>query len=124
MMTTSLINTRSRIPRATIALLTAVLLATGGLFPASAASLDQAKAQGLVGEQPNGYLGVVATNAPADVQALVADINGKRKNEYQSIAQRNNTSLQAVEALAGKKAVELTPAGQYVRLPSGAWVKK
>lgn len=108
----------------TLLLVTLLLLAVGGLLPVWAASLDHAKAQGLVGEQANGYLGVVAANAPADVKALVADINGKRKNEYQSIAKRNNTSLQAVEALAGKKAVELTPAGQYVRLPSGDWVKK
>ncbi len=108
----------------------AVLLLIGLLTVASWAgtawsvTLEQAKAQGLVGEQPNGYLGLVAANASAEVQALVADINKKRKAEYQAIAQRNNTSLEAVEALAGKKAIERTPAGQYVRLPSGPWVKK
>lgn len=107
------------------ALLLAMVLALAGA-PAVlwAASLDQAKSQGLVGEQANGYLGMVAANAPADVKALVADINQKRKQEYQAIAQRNNTSLDAVEALAGKKAIELTPAGQYVRPPSGQWIKK
>jgi uncharacterized protein YdbL (DUF1318 family) len=34
------------------------------------------------------------------------------------------SSVDAVEALAGKKAIERTPPGQYVRLPSGQWVKK
>lgn len=109
--------------------LAAVLLAmalaiAGWSVPAWSVTLGQAKSQGLVGEQADGYLGVVAANAPADVKALVADINQRRKSEYQSIAQRNNTSLDAVEALAGKKAIDLTPSDQYVRLPSGQWVKK
>jgi uncharacterized protein YdbL (DUF1318 family) len=105
-------------------LLASVLVIAGVPITASAASLEQAKAQGLVGEQANGYLGVVAASAPAEVKALVANINQKRKQEYQAIAQRNKTSLDAVEALAGKKAIELTPAGQYVRPPSGQWVRK
>ena len=89
-----------------------------------AIGLQDAKAQGLVGEQPNGYLGLVKAVAPADVQALMMNINAQRKQEYQAIAQRNHTELNVVEALAGKKAIERTPAGQYVRLPSGQWTKK
>ncbi len=96
----------------------------GWSAPAWAITLDQAKSQGLVGEQPNGYLGVVVANASGEVQALVADINQKRKAEYQGIARRNNTSVEAVEALAGKKAIDRTPPGHYVRQPSGQWVKK
>ncbi len=105
-------------------LLVAALTIGGWSAPAWSATLSEAKSQGLVGEQANGYLGVVAANASADVTELVASINQKRKSEYQAIAQRNNTSLDAVEALAGKKAIDLTPPGQYVRPPSGNWVKK
>lgn len=105
-------------------LLAAALAIAAWSAPAVSASLEQAKSQGLIGEQANGYLGIVSANAPADVKALVNDINQRRKSEYQGIAQRNNTSLQAVEALAGKKAVERTPSGQYVRLPEGQWVRK
>jgi uncharacterized protein YdbL (DUF1318 family) len=86
--------------------------------------LQQAKEKGLVGEQPNGYLGLVNSNAAADVKAMMNKINSLRKQEYQSIAQRNKTELRVVEKLAGKKAIEKTPAGQYVRLPSGQWRKK
>ena len=121
MMNTTMIPGARGLRALLLALVLALTVAPGALW---AASLDQAKSQGLVGEQANGYLGVVAASAPADVKALVADINQKRKQEYQSIAQRNKTSLDAVEALAGKKAIELTPAGQYVRLPSGQWQKK
>lgn len=105
-------------------LLAAALAIAGWSAPVFSATLEQAKSQGLVGEQANGYLGIVATNVPADVKALVADINQRRKSEYQGIAQRNNASLEAVEALAGKKAVERAPPGQYVRLPEGRWVRR
>lgn len=85
--------------------------------------LDSAKQQGLVGEQPSGYLAVVGKSTP-ELDALVHDINQKRRAAYEAIAQRNGTDLTAVEQLAGKKAIEQTPAGQYIRLPSGQWLRK
>jgi uncharacterized protein YdbL (DUF1318 family) len=101
-----------------------MLAGLGWSAPSWAISLQDAKAQGLVGEQPNGYLGLVKADASAEVKAMMNDINAKRKQAYQSIAQRNNTALSVVETLAGKKAIERTPPGQYVKLPSGQWVKK
>jgi uncharacterized protein YdbL (DUF1318 family) len=89
---------------------------------AFALDLGSAKAQGYVGEQANGYLGIVK-NAPG-VSELVSDINSRRKAHYQDIARNNGTSLDVVEALAGKKAIEKTPRGQYVRDPSGNWIRK
>lgn len=90
--------------------------------PSWALDLQDAKAQGLVGEQLNGYLGAIKPSAA--VNALVADVNGKRKGVYQEIANRNGTSVSAVENLAGKKAIEMTPAGQYVQDGSGQWRKR
>ncbi|PJA32275.1 MAG: DUF1318 domain-containing protein [Zetaproteobacteria bacterium CG_4_9_14_3_um_filter_53_7] len=87
------------------------------------ADLQQAKAAGQIGEQPNGYLGIVGS-APGDVQALVSSINNQRRAAYQNIAQSNGTSLQAVEVLAGRKAIEKTPSGQYIQSPSGQWIRK
>lgn len=86
--------------------------------------LKTAKEQGLVGEQPNGYLGLVKSGAPGDVTVMINKINSLRKKEYQRIAQQNKTELNVVEKLAGKKAIEKTPSGQYVKLPSGQWRKK
>lgn len=106
----------------------ALLAMLAGLFvypdPSWAIGLQDAKTQGLVGEQPDGYLGAVKPNPSAEIKALIADINAKRKKEYQSIAQRNNTNLDLIEALAGKKAIERTAPGQYVKMPSGAWTRK
>ncbi len=89
-----------------------------------AISLHEAKAQGLVGEQASGYLGLVKPNASGAVKALMKDINAKRRKEYQAIARRNKTGLSAIETLAGKKAIARTPSGRYVKPRSGKWVKK
>jgi uncharacterized protein YdbL (DUF1318 family) len=88
-----------------------------------AADLQQAKSEGLVGEQLNGYLGVVSSEANTEVRALIADVNAKRKAQYESIAAKNSTSLETVELLAGKKAVEKTEAGNYIQTATG-WSKK
>jgi uncharacterized protein YdbL (DUF1318 family) len=87
-------------------------------------TLEEAKTQGVVGEQPNGYLGVVQPGASAEVQALVNDVNQKRRHMYEDIARRNSTKLEAVEMLAGKTAIDNTRPGNFVRSPSGQWVKK
>ena len=89
---------------------------------AHALDLQTAKQNGYVGEQASGYLGIVK-NAQG-VPELVADINSRRKAHYQTIAKTNGTSLNVVETLAGQKAIEKTPVGQYVMGASGNWVKK
>ena len=89
-----------------------------------ALDLDEAKSKGLVGEKLNGYLGAVSPNPAPDVQALVTDINNKRKAQYQEIAQKNGTQLDAVEKLAAEKAIEKTKPGFFVEKSGGAWVKK
>ncbi|BFU95839.1 MAG: hypothetical protein NTNFB02_25610 [Nitrospira sp.] len=85
-------------------------------------SLEEAKAKGLVGEKGSGYLGVV-TPSGQDVQVLVNDVNKKRRQAYEDIAKRNKTPLDAVETLAGEKAIQNTRPGNYVEGPGG-WVKK
>lgn len=93
-----------------------------GPMPVFALSLDEAKANGLVGEKANGYLGVVVPGN-ADAQALSNDINQKRRQAYQDIARREKTNLHTVETLAGEKAIEKTKPGNFVEGPGG-WVKK
>jgi len=87
-----------------------------------ALGLQEAKAQGLVGELQTGYLGAIKSGP--EVQALVDEINQARRQQYTAIAKRNGTSVAVVEALAGKKAIEKASPGEYVQDPSGAWVQK
>lgn len=88
---------------------------------AMAISLDEGKANGLVGERADGYLGAVSSSP--DATALVNDINSKRRAKYSEIAKKNGTRIEAVEALAGEKAIANTPPGQYVQ-DKGGWRKK
>jgi hypothetical protein len=90
----------------------------------SAATLDDAKAAGQVGEAPDGYVHLVDDGAPADVKALVKDINAKRKAKYESIAKKRGAPVEAVAAQAGAKLIERTPAGQYVMDDQSNWKKK
>lgn len=92
--------------------------------PAAADALGDAKRAGLVGEQADGYLGIVEPPGSAAVRALVEDINDRRRERYRGIAADNGIELEAVELLAGQKAIEKTPAGQFIRLPSGPWRRK
>lgn len=90
----------------------------------AASPLTQPKADGLIGEQANGYIGLVKQNVPADVKKLVKDVNAKRKAGYQKIAAKQGTSLAEVERVGGKKAIEKTLRGNYIRAASGGWRKK
>jgi len=103
------------------ALALATLVATG--VPSWSLSLADAKAQGLVGEQADGYVGVVGSGPP-EARALAKNVNAERRNEYQAIAKKRSIETKAVAALAGKKLVQRTPKGQYVRGTDGRWVKK
>jgi len=93
--------------------------------PAYAIDLDAAKAQGLVGEQPDGYVGIVVSTPSSDVQSMVNEVNAKRKASYREVAQKTEgADLTAVEKLAGQKLISRTPSGQYVKNAQGQWVKK
>ena len=98
------------------------LLWTAAASSTFALSLDDAKAKGFVGEKANGYLGLV-TPSNAEAQALLEDINQKRRQAYEEIAKRNRTNVQSVETLAGDKAIQNTKPGNFVEGPGG-WSKK
>lgn len=91
-------------------------------FSAWAISLGDAKQQGLVGEMPNGYLGMVVNNAEA--KSLVASVNNKRKSIYMNLARKNKITMQQVTTLAGKKAFSKTQSGHFIKNSAGQWVKK
>ncbi len=87
-----------------------------------ALDIDGAKAQGLVGEQPDGYLGVVKSSPEA--VSLANDINAKRRAAYEGIAKKNGATLEQVATVAGQKAIEKSAPGSYVKDGSGKWLKK
>lgn len=102
-----------------------LLLAAGLLtsLPAAAQTLETARAAGLVGERPDGLVGLVSSATP-DVESLVKEINSRRLSQYQEIARRTGTSLPAVQAVAGEKAIQMAPAGSFVMDAKGGWRRK
>ena len=102
----------------------ALLISMLAVTIAVASPLTQPKADGLIGEQANGYIGMVKQNVPADIKKLVNDVNAKRKAGYQKIAIKQGTSLAEVERVGGNTAIEKTLRGNYIRDASGAWRKK
>ena len=91
---------------------------------AIASPLSKPKADGLIGEQANGYIGLVKQNVPSDIKNLVKDVNAKRKAGYQKIAAKQGTSLSDVEKVGGNTAIEKTLRGNYIRNAGGSWRKK
>ena len=90
--------------------------------PALALDLDQARAQGMIGERADGLVGAVTNTA--DVAALVSTVNAARMEDYRKIATQQGTKVDAVQAIAGGKQVEKARAnGWYYMDASGSWKK-
>jgi uncharacterized protein YdbL (DUF1318 family) len=104
-------------------LLAAAILAMTALS-AVAMDLNTAKSQGFLGEQQNGYLGLVNPGAPSDAKSLMRQVNDQRRANYQSIARSNGIDLKSVESMAGHKAINKTARGHFIQAPNGQWVRK
>jgi uncharacterized protein YdbL (DUF1318 family) len=92
---------------------------------AHADSLDSARAAGLVGERPDGYVDYVTPNPTPDIQKLVADINAQRRKVYEQLAGQKGVPVEEVGALAAEKTIsqKLQP-GMYYMNSAGQWVQK
>ena len=87
-------------------------------------SLPQAKAQGLVGERPDGLVGVVSDSPAAEIRQLAEQVNAERMAEYRRIAQETDAPLEAVQARAGRQIIQRLPSGQYFMDAAGRWRQK
>lgn len=89
------------------------------------ATVDAAKARGEVGEQIDGYLGVVSGKSPsAAVKSAVQEINIGRKSVYTKEARESNVRTEDVAGLSGEKLVNRAPRGQMVKGAAGNWYQK
>ena len=91
--------------------------------PAEKAAVDAAKAAGVVGEQGDGYLGIV-TSADATVTAAVTAINAGRAQVYADTAAKSGTTRDAAAQATGAQLIQRTPAGQMIKPLGGTWTKK
>ncbi|MEM6907142.1 MAG: YdbL family protein [Pseudomonadota bacterium] len=104
--------------------LCAGLVAVAGLTATANAQRDpayaSARAEGKVGEQVDGYLGIVGAATPA-LQRLVDDINIKRRAVYTRKAQANNATLEEYALSAGCQAIMRTVPGEKYQAPDRSW---
>jgi hypothetical protein len=92
----------------------------GGVW---SAPLDEAKADGLIGERPDGYVAAVQPNPPPDIAALVQQINSKRRAAYADIAAKEGVPMEQVGALTAEKIRAQAPPGEYF-LTANGWERK
>ncbi len=103
----------------------AVAAVVGGTGVAYSMMMQDASAAlrstGKVGEQSDGYLGVVGS-AGAALRAQVDNINIKRRAYYTELAARRGAKIEEVAAAAACEifASRVQP-GQYYRLADGVW---
>jgi uncharacterized protein YdbL (DUF1318 family) len=90
---------------------------------ASKAAVDAGKASGTVGEQADGYLGVVS-GGDAALRAAVADINAGRAAAYKDIAAKSGATPEAAGQATAKQLYARLAPGQYWKPLDGGWTKK
>ena len=106
-----------------IAAAAGIVALTGFAAPASAQrdpAYAAARAEGRVGEQLDGYLGIVGAATP-ELQRLVNDINIRRRAVYSQQAQQNNATLEQYAMTAGCQAIARTVPGEKYQAPDGSW---
>jgi uncharacterized protein len=81
----------------------------------------QLRATGQVGEQADGYLGLVGS-APAAVRSQMDAVNIQRRAAYTELAGRRGVTIEeAAAATACQIFASRIGPGQYYRLPDGVW---
>lgn len=100
-----------------------LLAATVMIAPAQAQrdpAYAAARSNGSVGEQIDGYLGIVGAATPA-LQDLVNDINIRRRAVYSEKAKENQATVEAFATTAGCQAIARTVPGEKYQAPDGTW---
>lgn len=114
---------KTMLSKSILAGLAGVLVLSGFAAPAMAQrdpAYAAARANGTVGEQIDGYLGVVGNETPA-LRNMVNDINIKRKAVYTRKAPENGATIQAYATTAGCLAIARTVPGEKYQAPDGTW---
>lgn len=103
-----------------------IALCAGALAAVSTAAIAQrdpayqsARQNGLVGEQPDGYLGIVGAATP-ELRALVNNINIQRKAKYTESAAAGAT-VEQFAFTSGCNLILKTQPGEKYLTPAGVW---
>lgn len=101
----------------------AMVVALGLAIPAVAQrdpAYEAARADGSIGEKPDGYLGIVG-GGDGQLQRLVSDINLKRKQVYTERASAEGSTVEQFAFTAGCNTISRTKPGEKYQAPDGSW---
>ncbi|MEP7209202.1 MAG: YdbL family protein [Alphaproteobacteria bacterium] len=112
-----------------ISTLFAAMAVAGALSVAHAQAgdpvLQQARAQGVVGEMATGYLGVAdESKATPDVKRRVEETNAKRLSLYTQLSKQSGETVANVAGVTAEKQISRASSGEMIKLASGSWTKK
>lgn len=104
--------------------LIAAMFAIGLVIAGQAFAMDlaQARAQGIVGEKLDGYVGAVGSSATG--QTMADDVNTKRRAEYEKISKQNSQPVAVVAKVAAETIINGLPSGSMYQAPDGSWKRK
>ncbi|HMS19319.1 YdbL family protein [uncultured Sphingorhabdus sp.] len=112
---------KDRIEMVAAALLIGAAVAGSGAIAQRDPAYQQARADGLIGEKTDGYLGFVTPPSPA-VKALVDDLNIKRKAKYTEEALANGATVEEMAFRTGCRLIkERTAPGEMYQAPDKSW---
>lgn len=88
-------------------------------------TIDAAKAQCVVGEQTDGYLGIIEpAKADETLRREVRSINQQRKAAYAELAAKNGVTIEQAAQVTAERLLNGAPSGHCIQSPDGGWVKK
>ncbi len=99
-----------------LGIMAAALLLAGTAF---ALDLHEARNSGILGEKADGYVAVLQKSPEAD--ALAAEVNAKRRAEYQRISAENGQPVNVVATLAAQQILKRLEPGDKYQDASGTW---
>jgi uncharacterized protein YdbL (DUF1318 family) len=107
-----------------IAALVGIAVVAGTSAYAQGDAASQLRASGHVGEQADGYLGLVDT-ASGDVRAQMEQVNIQRRAAYTQLAAQRGATIEEVAAATACQlfATRVGP-NQFYRLPDGVWRRR
>ena len=104
-----------------------ISIAALALIGASTAALAQrdpayqaARTAGQIGEQPDGYLGVVGTGS-AELRAMINNINIQRKAAYTQQSAQSGSTVDQFAVTSGCNLIARTVTGEKYKAPDGTW---
>ena len=109
-----------------VSLIAAFFLIAAPAYAQSASEIvETAKIEGVVGERPDGYLGIIPASVEQSVIDAVDEINIKRRAVYTRLAREEGVTVEIVARLTAEELIQdrLEP-GEFYMTEDGSWVQK